>query len=163
MTRNRRHVLIIITISVAVTAVVGHGIYYWKKLEKENKILSTNKLGYAEFDIPHADSLIVGKWQNTGNPQWYKVYYDDFDEEQRMFWGKEWNESEDVTEEDLNYHGNGWFRWEKNGKALREYATMDARDIPALNTYMILSSSADSLVYREKEYKKIIYRFVKVK
>lgn len=128
----------------------------------EENTSKTSSIGYAEFDIPHADSLIVGRWQNTDNPQWYKVYYDDCDDDYRFFWGKEWDESEDVLEEDLNYHGNGWFRWEKDGKIIREYATMDTRDVPIHHAYKILFSSSDSMVYYDADYKQFVYSFVKV-
>ena len=161
MTRKK---LIILLVSIAAIAVAtGIGIDYWLSQEKENEILSTNSAGYAEFEIPHADSLIVGKWQNTNNPQWFKVYYDDFDEDERLFWGKEWDEKEDVFEEDLNYHGNGWFRWEKRNNSLCEYATMDARDVPIHREYGILLSSTDSLVYHESDHKKIIFHFARTK
>ena len=92
-------------------------------------------------------------------PQWYKVYYDDYDEEEHLFWGKEWDESDNVEEEDLNYHGNGWFRWEKSDNILREYATMDARDVPIYHGYRIHFSSADSLAYSEIGHKRSLFRF----
>jgi hypothetical protein len=113
-------------------------------------------------EIPHADSLIAGKWQNAANPCWYKLYIDDYDDETGMFWGKEWNENEDVFEEDLNYHGNGWFRWEKKGKVLYEYATMDVRDVPIAKLYSLMISTTDSLVYCEQDYKKNVFCFTRV-
>ena len=85
---------------------------------------STDAVIIMEDEMPEADPMIVGKWQSSDNPQWYKVYYDDYDEDEQLFWGKEWDESEDVLEEDLKYHGNGWFRWEKKGKELCEYSTL---------------------------------------
>ena len=162
MTRNQL-VILILCIAAVVAATVGYGIYYMQTHEGENKILSTNNDGYAIEEIPHADSLIVGKWQNSDNPQWYKVYYDDYDDEERLFWGKEWDESEDVHEEDLNYHGNGWFRWEKKGNSLYEYATMDARDVPIAKRYILLFSSKDSLAYCEQEHKQYCFHFSRVK
>ena len=126
------------------------------------KPVSTGDVGAVEADITHADPMIVGRWQNRHNPQWYKVYYDDFDEKEQMFWGKEWNEAEDVMEYDLNYHGNGWFRWNKEGNILREYATMDNRDVPIHRAYKILLSTSDSLVCADNDYKKIIFRFSRI-
>ena len=131
----------------------------------EEEILNTHPTDAVDYYvemIPTADPLIVGKWQNTANPGWYKVYYDDYDEEKKLFWGKEWDESEDVLEEDLNYHGNGWFRWEKRGKELHEYSTMDNRDVPIHRGYVIRSSTTDSLVYFEPDYKKVIFRFARI-
>lgn len=158
MTRKQL-IILLLCIVAGVAAAIGYGIYYTQTREGENEILSTDKGGYAIEEIPRADPLIVGKWQNSENSHWYKVYYDDYDEEEQLFWGKEWNEAEEVFEEDLNYHGNGWFRWEKKGKELHEYATMDARDVPIHRGYIIRLCSADSLVYFEPDYKQVIYRF----
>lgn len=118
----------------------------------------TDRIHIAQWEdgVPVADSLIVGKWQNKDNPHWYKVYYDDYDEEQKLFWGKEWDESEDVQEEDLNYHGNGWFRWVKRGNILYECATMDACDVPIHRFYTIKNINANSLVYFEPDHKKVM-------
>ena len=138
---------------------------FWPQKEGEQQVIikhPTDNVEYFEDQLPHADSLIVGKWQNTANPQWYKIYLDDFDEEARLFWGKEWDESEQVYEEDLNYHGNGWFRWEKVGNKIREYAGMDIMDAYIPKVYHIRLSNSDSLVYYEKEYKKCIFRFARV-
>ena len=144
--------------------------YEWKensKIKKQSGIITndhpTQSVIYYTDSTPHADSLLIGKWQNSDNPQWYKVYYDDYDEEERLFWGKEWDESENVAEEDLNYHGNGWFRWAKKGNTLYEYATMDVRDVPIAKVYTIVHSSSDSLVYNEQAYKKFVFHFARVK
>ena len=155
--------LLVIGIALLLLAVSAAAVYYFLQSgEKENTILSTDGAGYAEEEIPHADPLIVGKWQNTSNRGWYKVYYDDYDEDEKLFWGKEWDENEDVKEEDLRYHGNGWFRWEKKGNTLREYATMDARDVPIHRLYKIKTTTHDSLVYNDPDYKKKYYRFARV-
>lgn len=156
--------LLVIGIALLLLAVSAAAVYYFLQSgEKENTILSTDGAGYAEEEIPHADPLIVGKWQNTSNRGWYKVYYDDYDEDEKLFWGKEWDENEDVTEEDLRYHGNGWFRWEKKRKAIHEYATMDSRDMQIHRNYTLLKLTGDSLVYNETDHKKILFRFSRVK
>ena len=158
---NRKLIIILLCITAATAAAVWFGIYYKQTRGKQDRIYSTNSGGYAEEEMLHADSLIVGKWQCAENPQWYKVYYDDYDEEQNLFWGKEWDESEDVQEEDLKYHGNGWFRWNKTGNTLHEYATMDARDVPIHRAYKIRLSTHDSLVYSEPDHKRFVFRFAR--
>ena len=158
---RRQLILFVSCISVILIAGVGYGIYSHRSQEKENKILSTDA-GYAEEEITHADSAIVGKWRNAENPGWYKVYYDDFDEDAHMFWGKEWNEAEDVVEEDLIYHGNGWFHWEKKDGELHEYATMDMRDMPIHNGYILLLSTPDSLVYCQQGHRHLTSHFSRV-
>lgn len=115
-----------------------------------------------EDNIPPADPALVGKWQNAENPQWYKVYYDDYDDE-GFFWGKEWDESEDVHEEDLNYHGNGWFRWKKDGKQLVEMHTMDVQDVPIPKIWNVKHLTArmpnDSLVLTDADRKTLVLHF----
>lgn len=158
---NRKQLIITLLCIAVVAAAVGTGIYLHTGA-KSNKIQSTDSVGFAEEEIPHADPLIVGKWQNTANPHWFKVYYDDFDEDERLFWGKEWDENEDVQEEDLIYHGNGWFRWRKNGNQLQEFHTMDAQDVPIPKQYTLVHSEFDSLVYRENKHNKNVFRFTHV-
>ena len=121
---------------------------------------STNANYSFEEDVPSADPAIVGKWQNVANPQWYKVYYDDYDDD-GFFWGKEWSEDEDVFEEDLPYHGNGWYRWRKKGKSLEERHVMSIRDVPIKKQWKV-QTKPDSLILSEPEFTKQIYRFRRV-
>ena len=114
-------------------------------------------------DIPPADPAIVGHWISSDKPGWHKVYYDDYDENQQLFWGKEWDEADDVHEYDLLFHGNGWFRWQRYGNLIREYATMDNQDIPIHHAFVIEVSFPDSLVYHDHQYKRIVYHFSREK
>jgi len=166
---KRKQLIILLLCITAITAAgIWYGIYLTQR-EKENVMLHTNGTGYAEDDdIPHADPLIVGKWKNDVNPQWFKVYYDDYDEDEGFFWGKEWDESEDVREEDLNYHGNGWFLWKTEGKMLIELHNMDVRNVKVPKTWMVqhLSTCAavlpnDSLILVDKNYKTHRFHFTK--
>ncbi len=166
---SKKQSLILILVIVAIAASAGIACFFVSRpAESEPSAhVATNDHathGAVVFEegIPSADPMIVGKWQNAANKGWHKVYYDDYDEEEQLYWGKEWDETEDVQEEDLDYHGNGWFRWEKKGKILREYATMSMRDVPILREYKVKVSACDSLIYYEPKYKKRIYRFSKV-
>lgn len=162
---NKKRLIVILALAAAVVAAAIALWFFWKQEESKKQIKikhPTDNVDYFEFQLPHADSLIVGKWQNKENPQFYKVYLDDFDEEAELFWGKEWDESEHVYEEYLKYHGNGWFRWKKVGNEIREFATMDIMDAPINKTYCIILSNSDSLVYYEKECKKSKFRFARV-
>lgn len=165
---KRRNTIILMSCLIAVAAAAVVAWYMWKEKSKieQGEIITndhpTHGAIYFTDGTPQADSLLIGKWQNSDNPQWYKVYYDDYDEEEGLFWGKEWDESEDVFEEDMNYHGNGWFRWEKKGNSIREFATMDACDVPIAKLYTVLFSSADSLAYCEQARKKRCFCFTRV-
>lgn len=166
----KRKTLIITILSILLAAIAGTLVYIFVFTEKaEDEIqdeiiineFQTNVATYFEDAIPPADTLIVGRWSNSKNPKWHKVYYDDFDEDEQLYWGKEWDEKEDVNEEDLDYHGNGWFRWEKKGDILHEYATMSLRSVPIHREYAITVSNSDSLVYNETDYNDVVYTFVK--
>lgn len=64
---------------------------------------------------------LFGRWQGVTDSQEYMVFYSDVAEE-GWYWGKEWN-TNDKTENDLDgmdYHGNGWFMWQKG----KNYITM---------------------------------------
>lgn len=129
--------------------------------EKEGSMPATHDVAYFELQVPHADPQMVGKWQNTDNPRWYKAYYDDYDEKEQLFWGKEWDESEDIFEEDLNYHGNGWFHWEIKDGVLHEYATMDVRAVPINHAYKTQFPARDSMICKDLYYKKVVFSFVR--
>ena len=158
--------LVIVSVSVVAAAVLSvAAIWYFaqggKKGSEVTNEYPTDRAGYAEEEIPHADPLIVGKWRNADKPQWCKVYYDDQDDDSQLFWGKEWDESEDVFEWDLAYHGNGWFRWEKKGRMLYEYAVMEIKDVSVPCIYRLRLSDSDSLVFYEQGDKAVVYRFFK--
>ena len=121
---------------------------------------ATNDVYYYQDEAPPADPLIVGTWQNTRNPGWYKVYYDDYDSD-GYYWGKEWDEAEDVFEEDLSYHGNGWFRWRKEGKNLKELHHMDVNQAVIPKLWRI-QTKPDSLLLYSTENKKHCDRFGRV-
>ena len=162
---KRKTLISVIVVAAAVLVLAAAAVWYFRSSEASGEPTQqehpTDSWFIFRTKTPHADPVLVGKWQNKDNPKWYKVYYDDYDEKEKMFWGKEWNEAEDVCEEDLGFHGNGWFRWKKEGKYLSEYATMDIRDVPIHRTYKLKHFSADSLVYFEENYKKRVFRFGK--
>lgn len=126
---------------------------------------TTNGATYFEEGMPPADPMMVGKWCNTVNPHWYKVYYDDFEEDENnggYFWGKEWDESQDVHETDLRYHGNGWFRWQKKKRTLLELSTMDMRDVCIPKEFRILRLGRDTLIFVDHLDRSKQYEFVRV-
>ena len=102
----------IIIIGIVFTlAVVAVGIWYWSVPHSHLvKTVATDKVASVETEL-QANPMLVGLWQEVDNPSHYRAYYEDPCDEEGYFWGKEWNEEEDVYEEDLCYHGNGWFKW----------------------------------------------------
>lgn len=166
----KRNILIFLCVlaAVLVTATIAWYGYTWyeHKMMQEPTVKPTDPYAthgekVLETNVPPADPMIVGKWVNAKNPQWHKVYYDDYDGE-GYYWGKEWDEKEDVQEVDLVFHGNGWFRWKKEGRQLSELHTMDARDVPIGKNYTISQSTTDSLAFYEPAFRQTIYLFTRV-
>lgn len=149
-------------ILLAISALAGYR--YSQNLE-EGIIFSdnhyTNNMMIYDSGDPVADPMMVGVWQCVEKPQWYKAYYDDYDQK-GYFWGKEWDEADDVMEEDLTYHGNGWFRWNKAGKELIELATMEMVDVGIKKEYIIKQKDRNTFNLTEKYYKDKSYNFRRV-
>ena len=79
------------------------------------------------------------------------------------FYGREWDEAEDVREEDLLTHGNGWFKYlfETNGQ-LTEIHLMDngGADIPKVYVVSVLTNTR--LEYYEKDFPAFKYYFNRI-
>lgn len=159
--------LLIFSFSLLTICAAAFVVWHSMRPLSQKELIITNDFAtdspkYFEEGTHIVDKKIVGKWQNTDNPQWFKVYYEDYDKETKTFWGKEWDENEDVYETDLNYHGNGWFRWVRKNNLLHEYATMDNRDIPLYRKYQLSKSSQDKLIYFDPDFNNTVYRFQKI-
>lgn len=147
-------------------ATLAAGVVVWWRMQPQPQTVempdehTTDKVDYFHGSAPFADPLVVGRWQNTENPQWYKVYYDDSAEDD-WYWGKEWEENENVYEEDLSFHGNGWFRWKKQGNTLYGISTMDMRDVPIVNTYRIRKNNQHTLSF-ENQQLEIVFCFTRI-
>ena len=81
-----KRTIIILSSVLAAAAIAAAVVWYRSHREaqpQENVVLNEHPTdgAFYECDIPSADSLIVGRWINTANPQWHKVYYDDYDED----------------------------------------------------------------------------------
>lgn len=112
----------------------------------------TNEPSFVEADL-------LGLWQEEG-AEAYVRFTSEQDETGEYKYGREWDESEDVYEEDLQQYGNGWFKYKLVKSDLTEIHLMDngGADIPKV--YVVVKLTAAELEYRD-EYK-ITHRFVKV-
>lgn len=102
-----------------------------------------------------ADPRVVGKWCEADMPTHYRVYYDDACDEEGFFWAKEWNEDDDVYEEDLIYHGNGWFKWKMNKHHFIEIHIGDQNNlqVPIMVAFSNLSDSTLNLLNGGMQYR----------
>lgn len=107
-------------------------------------------------EVPCANERLVGYWVNDENPDWHRAYYDDEDEDEPgVFWGKEWNEDEGVKEEDLSWHGNGWFKWQytKNQIIERHRMEHNQAEIPVEYTVQKLTDNELVLIEQRQSHK----------
>ena len=84
-------------------------------------------------------------------------------DEAGYLYGREWTESEDIYEEDLVLHGNGWFKYlfETSGN-LTEIHLMDNGGAEIPKVYVVSSLTSDKLVYYEKDRTSNKFTFTKV-
>lgn len=153
-----RKIWIILLVIAAVAALAG-GVYFLisDRAEQEetatevqvDEFVTRGAATYYEEDEPKADIRMLGKWQNEENPHWYRVYYDDWETDD-YFWGKEWNEDEDIQETDLRFHGNGWFLWRKEGNTVNELVVTDGSIAVIPHSYTISFLSSERMTYSEK-------------
>lgn len=108
-------------------------------------------------------SDLQGLWQNDQYDTWHVRFTNEAADEENFFWGCEWGDyGDDVTEEDLVFHGNGWFKYRLKSNELLEINRMDEgwADIP--KEYIISLLTDTELGYYEKDHKNIKFKFAKV-
>ena len=112
---------------------------------KHQRTIETNKkIVYEPEKV--ANPLLVGQWLEDGTKH-YKIYLDDACDEESYFWGKEWDEAQGILEEDLTYHGNGWFKWSKTHDELTEIYVSEHGNILVPNHYRIDKLNDTTFVY----------------
>ena len=106
-------------------------------------------------------SDLQGLWCES-NSQHYVRFTTEKSDEQAYLYGREWDEAEDVTEEDLTPYGNGWFKYkfETNGN-LTEIHLMDNGGAEIPKVYIVTVLTDTQLSYYEKEQKSNKFTFSK--
>ena len=104
--------------------------------------------GLVTFEEIALDTMMLGKWQHATDTGWYRVYTmepagDDY------YWGREWNTSDDIFEEDLTPYGNGWFKWKKDGDNVVEMHMTDNQIASIPYEYKMLRLSNNEMRYKE--------------
>ena len=104
--------------------------------------------GLVTFEEIALDTMMLGKWQHATDTGWYRVYTmepagDDY------YWGREWNTSDDIFEEDLTPYGNGWFKWKKDGDNVVEMHMTDHQIASIPYEYKMLRLSNNEMRYKE--------------
>ena len=104
--------------------------------------------GLVMFENLALDTMMLGKWQHAIDTGWYRVYTmepagDDY------YWGREWNTSDDILEEDLTPYGNGWFKWKKDGDNVVELHMTENQIVSVPYEYKMLRLSNQEMRYKE--------------
>lgn len=117
-------------------------------MEEEVIDVTDETNGLIVFEDITFDTLMLGKWQHVIDTGWYRVYTmepagDDY------YWGREWNTSDDIFEEDLNPYGNGWFKWKKEGDNVMELHMTDNQSASIPYQYQMQRLNNQEMRYKE--------------
>lgn len=107
---------------------------------------------FSEAEDEEYNPLLIGHWQCNERPGWHRIYTDEYSGN-GYYWGKEWDEDEDVSEEDLVDYGNGWFEWKMDKNDVLELAATDMNDTRVPFIYTIKKLSDTELIYIEQRSK----------
>lgn len=107
---------------------------------------NTNKVVF--YDGEKIDTLMIGKWQHCMDTTWFRVYTTE-PAGDGYYWGKEWNTSEDIFEEDLMPYGNGWFKWKKDDKSVMEFQMTEIKGIAIPYEYKVMQLNPQQLQFKE--------------
>lgn len=92
---------------------------------------------------------IMGSYTAATNPQDNWVYTPDTTEASGYYWGKCWDEGQDVQEKDLVYHGNGWFKWMVEEDKLTLIHQLDVSSAAVPKRYTIVSCDKTALELKD--------------
>ena len=107
-------------------------------------------------------SDLQGLWQRNNTQEFVRFTTEQSDETGYLY-GREWDEAEDITEDDLLPKGNGWFKYlfETTG-SLTEIHLMDNGGAEIPKVYVVTVLTDAELSYYEKDHKSIKFNFTKV-
>ena len=106
-------------------------------------------------------SDLSGTWTEETNPQCFWVYSLTRDDSGEYYWGKTWDEAEDVYESDLEFHGNGWFKWSINDNNLVQLHMLNISEATVPKTYTVTSCTSTTLELKDTYGKILTYKKVK--
>ena len=109
----------------------------------------------------YTPSDLNGTWTEEANPLCYWVYSLTKDDSGDYYWGKTWDEAEDVYESDLEYHGNGWFKWNITDNNLVQLHMMNISEATVPKTYTVTSCTSSKLVLKDTYGTSTTYKKVK--
>ena len=107
-------------------------------------------------------SDLQGLWEENGTKHYVRFTTEQSDEAGYLY-GREWDEADDVTEQDLQPYGNGWFKYQLETKGdLHEIHLMDNDGAEIPKEYIVSKLTSTELEYYEKDRKNNSFSFSKV-
>lgn len=114
-------------------------------------------------------SDLQGLWQENNTEHFVRFTTEQSDETKYLL-GREWDEAEDMTEQDLidarqkyGFPGNGWFKyWFETTGDLHELHLMDNHGAEIPKEYIVSKLTSTDLEYYEKDKKSNKFFFSKV-
>lgn len=110
-------------------------------------IAMTSCFGSSE-EPTFVENDLLGLWQEKGTEA-YVRFTSEQDEAGEYKYGREWDESEDIFESDLQPYGNGWFKYKLVQSDLTEIHLMDNGGAEVPKIYVVTKLTAGDLEYKD--------------
>lgn len=110
-------------------------------------------------------SDLQGLWQEINTEHFVRFTTEKSEEEilPPFFYGREWDEGDDVYEEDLKPYGNGWFKYQFQSTGdLKEIHLMDNGGAEIPKIYVVSKLTGTELEYYDKERKQLTFSFERI-
>ena len=91
---------------------------------------------------------LLGLWQENGQEAFVR-FTAEKDSTGEYKYGREWDESDDMSESDLKPYGNGWFKYKLVKSDLTEIHLMDNGGADISKVYTVLNLTEDALQYKD--------------
>ena len=91
---------------------------------------------------------LLGLWQEEGKEAFVR-FTAEKDSTGEYKYGREWDESDDMSESDLKPYGNGWFKYKLVKSDLTEIHLMDNGSAEIPKVYTVLYLTEDALEYKD--------------
>lgn len=91
---------------------------------------------------------LLGLWQENGQEAFVR-FTAEKDSTGEYKYGREWDESDEMSESDLKPYGNGWFKYKLVKSDLTEIHLMDNGGADISKVYTVLNLTEDALEYKD--------------
>lgn len=111
-------------------------------------IAMTSCWNVPEPEVVFEETNLLGLWQET-NTEAFVRFTAERDETGEYKYGREWDESEDIFESDLQPYGNGWFKYKLVQNDLTEIHLMDNGGAEIPKVYVVTKLTDTELRYKD--------------